>query len=510
MGNPFSSFTEKVEDFVRPVTDPIRSGLAKIVPKEAKPYLEVYLNSLLGAAPGVGPLNFATNLLGGTLRQAAIQKLFTDPEDEDTDVDYLTAFGSGLQTAFQGLQPDDRLVDLEKEGVTDRFAGLDNPDTTTTITNRDLLTQTQLPEGATLQLSPAELAALDQPALRYTSATNPEMAARLNLGLTERGFDTPGAAFDAARLNAEPSTLNFLKSDVAQAFKDFATPTNPFKEGSFMGGVGEISSQIGATQAVLAPSQVRDAAKALEAAEREYENYLATLDAENRARIEDDINARIDAHKKYMRLAGFTDAEIDDALVTAGYISSGETVFAAQGGRIGFATGSGTEDDRDEIAFNLFGKPYVELDLDEREELKEEMIRLRNKFMATGGRVGMQPGGLAGLAKMLMSIMRKGDEKQIKGVIRDPKTDLERLKDTDPKQPTIRDMEDLPGKLGYDKRNTRKLEELVEREKVRAILADRMGVDPKEISEVDIDMAIREGMGMFSKGGGVGSLFRRK
>ena len=129
---------------------------------------------------------------------------------------------------------------------------------------------------------------------------------------------------------------------------------------------------------------------------------------------------------------------------------------------------------------------------------------------AMGGRVGMQPGGLAGLAKMLMSIMRKGDEKQIKGVIRDPKTDLERLKDTDPKQPTIRDMEDLPGKLGYDKKNTMKLEELVEREKVRAILADRMGVDPKEISEVDIDMAIREGMGMFSKGGGVGSLFRRK
>jgi len=129
---------------------------------------------------------------------------------------------------------------------------------------------------------------------------------------------------------------------------------------------------------------------------------------------------------------------------------------------------------------------------------------------AMGGRVGMQPGGLAGLAKMLMSIMRKGDEKQIKGVIRDPKTDLERLKDTDPKQPTIRDMEDLPGKLGYDKRNTRKLEELVEREKVRAILADQLGVDPKEISEVDIDIAIREGMGMFSKGGGVGSLFRRK
>ena len=45
----------EAEDFIRPVTDPIRSGLAKAIPKEAKPYLEVYLNSLLGAAPGVGP-----------------------------------------------------------------------------------------------------------------------------------------------------------------------------------------------------------------------------------------------------------------------------------------------------------------------------------------------------------------------------------------------------------------------------------------------------------------------
>ena len=257
-------------------------------------------------------------------------------------MDYITAFGSGLQTAIQGLQPDDRLVDLEKEGVTDRFAGLDNPDTIETITNRDLLTQTQLPEGATLQLSPAELAALDQPALRYTSATNPEMAARLNLGLTERGFDTPGAAFDAARLNAEPSTLNFLQSDVAQAFKDFATHTTPFKEGSFMGGVGEISSQIGATQAVLAPSQVRDAAKALEDAERAYQNYLDTLEADQRASVEADMNERIAANKEYMTLAGFTNAEIDEALMEAGYIASGETAFA-RGGRVGFDTGGMTD-----------------------------------------------------------------------------------------------------------------------------------------------------------------------
>jgi hypothetical protein len=128
---------------------------------------------------------------------------------------------------------------------------------------------------------------------------------------------------------------------------------------------------------------------------------------------------------------------------------------------------------------------------------------------AMGGRVEMSTGGI-GILKALMSLMRKGDEKQIKNVIRDPKTDLERLKDTDPKQPTIRDMEDLPGKLGYDKTNRMKLEELVEREKVRAILADRMGVEPKDIADSDIDMAIQQGMGMFSEGGGVGSLFKRK
>ena len=55
-----------------------------------------------------------------------------------------------------------------------------------------------------------------------------------------------------------------------------------------------------------------------------------------------------------------------------------------------------------------------------------------------------------------------------------------------------------------------KLEKLVQREKVRAILADQLGVDPKDIPEENIDMAIAEGMGMFSQGGGVGSLFKRK
>lgn len=159
--------------------------------------------------------------------------------------------------------------------------------------------------------------------------------------------------------------------------------------------------------------------------------------------------------------------------------------------------------------FDKMSKPGGIADLMQEVQDAKVIPFKRPDKKAMGGRVEMSTGGI-GILKALMSLMRKGDEKQIKNVIRDPKTDLERLKDTDPKQPTIRDMEDLPGKLGYDKTNRMKLEELVEREKVRAILADRMGVEPKDIADSDIDMAIQQGMGMFSEGGGVGSLFKRK
>ena len=157
--------------------------------------------------------------------------------------------------------------------------------------------------------------------------------------------------------------------------------------------------------------------------------------------------------------------------------------------------------------FDKMSKPGGIADLMQEVQDAKVIPFKRPDKKAMGGRVEMSGGGIL---KALMSLMRKGDEKQIKNVIRDPKTDLERLKDTDPKQPTIRDMEDLPGKLGYDKTNRMKLEKLVEREKVRAILADRMGVEPKDIADSDIDMAIQQGMGMFSEGGGVGSLFKRK
>jgi hypothetical protein len=53
-----------------------------------------------------------------------------------------------------------------------------------------------------------------------------------------------------------------------------------------------------------------------------------------------------------------------------------------------------SEADRDEYSMRLFGKPYKELNAGELEEFQEEMMRLMNKFMAKGGRVEYQTGGI--------------------------------------------------------------------------------------------------------------------
>ena len=160
---------------------------------------------------------------------------------------------------------------------------------------------------------------------------------------------------------------------------------------------------------------------------------------------------------------------------------------------------------------------------------------------ATGGRVGAKLGLFAGIAeqaakmfgdKGLMKILfdkvagmrradRIADTEQAKNIMRDPETDLERLKPmlddegnviqrgTPEDRMTVRDLEDLPRDLGYKNPELKQFEKFIEREKVRAILADRMGVDPKDVPEANIDMALRD-LKFFAMGGGVGSLFKQR
>ena len=56
---------------------------------------------------------------------------------------------------------------------------------------------------------------------------------------------------------------------------------------------------------------------------------------------------------------------------------------------------SAVGDEKEELSKNMFGKPVKKLSPSELEELMEEIERLRNKFLAKGGRIDkpLGPGG---------------------------------------------------------------------------------------------------------------------
>ena len=93
--DPVSEVTEKIEDAVRPVTDPVRKFVSKAIPKELKPLLRTGI-AVAGAAAG-GPL---TAFLSSAAYDAYLQKLMTDPDAADTDIDFLAALQSGLGGAI--------------------------------------------------------------------------------------------------------------------------------------------------------------------------------------------------------------------------------------------------------------------------------------------------------------------------------------------------------------------------------------------------------------------------
>lgn len=87
--------------------------------------------------------------------------------------------------------------------------------------------------------------------------------------------------------------------------------------------------------------------------------------------------------------------EIEDAFNDGTYVPGGKKrTLNAKGGRIGFATGGGTIDDRDEISFEYFGKKYIELDELEKEDFKEllKILEQKTREFNMGGRVGFADG----------------------------------------------------------------------------------------------------------------------
>ena len=163
----------------------------------------------------------------------------------------------------------------------------------------------------------------------------------------------------------------------------------------------------------------------------------------------------------------------------------------------------------------------------EAAEIARKMLT-RTK-QAAGGRIGAKTGGLMAILKALgmRAPDKVADKKQIENVIRDPDTDLERLREIrDPDTGTIirkgtpedrmtideiRDM--IATDPRYDKLTAAQMDLVVRREAIRADFSYNMGIRPEEVPEDLIDMLLMEGYDKrfgFNQGGGVETLFQRK
>ena len=131
---------------------------------------------------------------------------------------------------------------------------------------------------------------------------------------------------------------------------------------------------------------------AAEEAQRKYEEEMAGREADAAA----DRQSRIDYITRYMGMAGFSQAEIDDALSRYGYKT---------GGRVGFSSGgSGTlGDSMQDIKILLMKNEIIEAggggfggkDLDDKtdDEIIEIYEGLFGQGKANGGRIGYKIGG---------------------------------------------------------------------------------------------------------------------
>ena len=301
MGNPF----DKVSDF-----------LDDIIPNEIKPYVGTLAATAIPFGGGI-----AGGFLGGAGPAILMQKLLYG-SDEDRDTDYLSAGMSGILGGLKnvesgflgGRNPQARTVDITKPGVADKFGD-----------RIELGREIKLDDYMRNRSDLGGLADFNQAVIDAGGV----LPANTNLGLASTG------------------RANYFGSDFLKSASDFATPfdfagastsATPLKD------IGtELLSTASLAQVGQTPSQVKNAADALKDAERRYQEYLDQLDADQRASVEEDRQARIAAYKQYMGLAGYSNEEIDTALFQAGHISEGETVYAARGGRIkasdGFFTG---------------------------------------------------------------------------------------------------------------------------------------------------------------------------
>lgn len=93
---PISNVTEKLEDAVRPVTDPVRAFVSKAVPKELKPFLSSGIAIATGAFGGPAGAFLRTAII-----DAMLQKAMIDPDAEDTGISLAQSLTAGTGGALK-------------------------------------------------------------------------------------------------------------------------------------------------------------------------------------------------------------------------------------------------------------------------------------------------------------------------------------------------------------------------------------------------------------------------
>ena len=327
-----SDFTREVEDFVRPVTDPVRSFIAKAVPREIKPVLPFIASSMV-------PLPFMNfpggQFLGGFGLDALTQKLMTDPEDEDTDIDYLSALMSGVarSTAAAAKKPqtEQRFADPADYGM-ETVSG-QRPGDTFLVSDPNAAAQFT-------QATPENFAQ------KYLGApaTGPSLQQQGLQGFTSpSGTLVPGSGAGGS-LTFGDRAANVGRSTL-QTVQPFVDPKAAFADvdslGSALMATGQVATGAAATKI---PSGI----KAAKEAEEAYQDYLNQLDERQRATGEAFEEERKQAYLGTFRRRGI---DIDTTLrvmqenginVTREEIEESRAT-AARGGRIGFAEGTQVE-----------------------------------------------------------------------------------------------------------------------------------------------------------------------
>ena len=327
-----SDFTREVEDFVRPVTDPVRSFVAKAVPREIKPVLPFIASAMV-------PLPFMNfpggQFLGGFGLDALTQKLMTDPEDEDTDIDYLSALMSGVarSTAAAAKKPqtEQRFADPADYGM-ETVSG-QRPGDTFLVSDPNAAAQFT-------QATPENFAQ------KYLGApaTGPSLQQQGLQGFTSpSGTLVPGSGAGGS-LTFGDRAANVGRSTL-QTVQPFVDPKAAFADvdslGSALMATGQVATGAAATKI---PSGI----KAAKEAEEAYQDYLNQLDERQRATGEAFEEERKQAYLGTFRRRGI---DIDTTLrvmqenginVTREEIEESRAT-AARGGRIGFAEGTQVE-----------------------------------------------------------------------------------------------------------------------------------------------------------------------